>query len=407
VKVLEVVHGFPPDCRGGTESYVEQLSRGLASRGVEVVVVSGALESRTPAQTSESQWKGLRVVRIHRPDAYYETWERSFSEPAARIFVGLLEKERPDVVHVHHWLRLSRDLVGRATAAGVPAVLTLHDFSATCLIAFRVKADDSFCTLPLAVENCHPCVGTPAGMEPGVAAAEIGRIREDFLKEIGLARARIALSSAQASILSRVTGRPPSDFSVLPLGPVKRLSRAPHRPRGPGEPLRVVNFGHLFQLKGQHLLLEAVRRARARERIRVVFFGLVVYPEYEKRLRALAEGLAVEFRGLYVAEDLEGFDADLAVFPTLAAETYGFVLDEAAALGIPAAVPDLGAMRERIGEGGFVLPRGDAGAIAALLDDAFERPALLEEVRAKVQPPAGSFDAHVEAVLGIYRGIAR
>jgi len=407
VKVLQVVHGFPPDCTGGTESFVERLSQGLVTRGVETVVISGALESRTPAQTSESRWKGLRVVRIHRPDSYYETWERSFSEPAARLFVEILEKERPDLVHVHHWLRLSRDLVARAHAAGVPAVLTLHDFGSTCLICFRVKADDSFCTVPLAVENCHPCVGTPAGMEPGAAAAEIGRVREDFLREVGLARERIALSSAQASILSRVTGRPVSDFRVLPLGPVNRLRRAPHRARGPGEPLRVISFGHLFHLKGQHLLLEAVRRARAREKIRLVLFGLIVYPEYEKRLTALAEGLAVEFRGPYSVEDLERFDADLAVFPTLAAETYGFVLDEAAALGIPAAVPDLGAMRERVGGGGFVLPRGDAGAIAALLDEAFERPALLEEVRAKVRPPTGSFDAHVEAVLGIYRGISR
>ncbi|MCI0589390.1 MAG: glycosyltransferase [Planctomycetes bacterium] len=407
MKVLEVVHGFPPDCHGGTESFVEGLSQGLASRGVEILVVSGALESRTPAQTSESRWKGLRVVRIHRPDSYYETWERSYSEPAGRLFAGILERERPDLVHVHHWLRLSRDLVARAHAAGVPTVLTLHDFGSTCLICFRVKADDSFCTVPLAVENCHPCVGTPAGMEPADAAAEIGRLREDLLREIGLARERIALSSSQASILSRVTGRPLSDFRVLPLGPVKRLRRAPHRPRGPGEPLRVISFGHLFHLKGQHLLLEAVRRARARERIRVALFGLVVYPEYEKRLRALAEGIAVEFRGTYEVQDLEGTDADLAVFPTLAAETYGFVLDEAAALGIPAAVPDLGAMRERVGDGGLVLPRGDVGAIASLLDDAFERPALLEEVRAKVRPPAGSFDAHVEAVLGLYRGIAR
>ncbi|MGH7149500.1 MAG: glycosyltransferase, partial [Planctomycetota bacterium] len=294
----------------------------------------------------------------------------------------------------------------RAEAAGIPAVLTLHDFAPTCLICFRVKADDSFCTVPLAVENCHPCVGTPEGMTPESARAEIERIQGDFRREIALARARIALSTSQVSILARVTGRPPSDFLVLPIGPVNRLRQAPHRPRAPGDPLRVVCFGHLFHLKGQHLLLEAVRRARARERIRVTCFGLIIYPEYEKRLRTLAEGLAVEFRGLYRLEDLERFDADLAVFPTLAAETYGFVLDEARQLGIPAAVSDLGAMKERVGEGGFVLPRGDVGAIAALLDEAFERPGLLEEARAKVRPPSGSFDDHVEAVLEIYRGIA-
>jgi glycosyltransferase involved in cell wall biosynthesis len=407
VKVLEVVHGFPPDCRGGTESYVERLSEGLAARGVDVVVVSGALESRSPPQTSESRWNALRVIRIHRPDAYYETWERSFSEPAGRLFTELLGRERPDLVHVHHWLRLSRDLVARAAAAGVPAVLTLHDFSSTCLICHRVKADDSFCTLPLAVENCHPCVGTPSGMSPEAAVAEIERVREDLLRELALARARIALSAAQASILARVTSRPLSDFQVLPLGPVKRLRRAPHRPRAPGDPLRVVSFGHLFHLKGQHLLLEAVRRAHARAAIRVTFFGLVVYPEYEKRLRALAEGLAVEFRGPYEVADLERFDADLAVFPTLAAETYGFVLDEALQLGFPAAVPDLGAMRERIGEGGFVLPRGDVGAIARLLDEVFEDPGRLETVRARVRAPATDFDRHVEAVDDVYRGVSR
>lgn len=405
MRVIEVVHGFPPDCRGGTESYVERLSLGLLERGIEVLVVSGALESRSPAQTSEARWRGIRVLRIHRPDAYYESWERSFSAPASELFEALLDRERPDLVHVHHWLRLSRDLVRRAEGRRVPALLTLHDFAATCLICFRVKADDSFCLERLAPEVCLPCVGVPAGRTREEALAEIGRLRADLLAELDRARRRFALSRSHAELLARVTGRPPSHFEVLPFRAVTRLGRAPHQPRPAGAPLRLVNWGYQFHLKGQHLLLEAVRRARHRSGIRVDLLGTPVFSAYDEKLRSLAEGLDVGFHGPYEFSALERRDADLAVFPMLSAETYGFVLDEAKQLGLPAAVPDLGALRERVGEGGFVLPRGDVGALAALLDELYEDPPRLEGVRARVGEPEGSFDDHLDALLAAYREV--
>ena len=343
VKVLEVVHGFPPDCHGGTESFVEGLSQGLASRGGrdprrlggprepharadEREPVEGAARRPDPParlvlRDLGALLLGARGAPLRRDPREGEARPRPRPSLAAPLARPRRADPRGGGAGGPHPARLRIDLPDLLPRQG--GRLLLHG-------------------PPRRRELPPPAWERPAGMEPAAAVAEIGRLREDLLREIGLARERIALSSSQASILSRVTGRPLSDFRVLPLGPVKRLRRAPHRPRGPGEPLRVISFGHLFHLKGQHLLLEAVRRARARERIRVALFGLVVYPEYEKRLRALAEGIAVEFRGTYEVQDLEGTDADLAVFPTLAAETYGFVLDEAAALGIPAAVPDLG-----------------------------------------------------------------
>ena len=44
MKVLMITHGFPPECSGGTESYVLALCRELLARGHEVEVLTGSHE---------------------------------------------------------------------------------------------------------------------------------------------------------------------------------------------------------------------------------------------------------------------------------------------------------------------------------------------------------------------------
>lgn len=59
-------------------------------------------------------------------------------------------------------------------------------------------------------------------------------------------------------------------------------------------------------------------------------------------------------------------EADLLVLASRA-ETYGMVVTEALARGVPVVASDVGGVREALGEGGVLVPPGDADALAAAL----------------------------------------
>ena len=128
MKIALALHGYPPELVGGTENAARTLAHGLAAHGHEVVVVAGTLRHeqgfRRSLELDEGAARPIRVHRIHRADLYFDHWQKSASARASLAFRDVLREERPDLVHVQHWIRLSRDLVHRAALERIPAVVT-------------------------------------------------------------------------------------------------------------------------------------------------------------------------------------------------------------------------------------------------------------------------------------------
>ena len=164
MRLLFVSHGYPPELWGGTERSVQALARGAARAGHQVWVLSGSLQAgeagalardtdRDPESGAE-----FEVLRVTRGDLYFDHWHKSACPAVGRRFDALLAELQPDVVHVHHWLRLTRDLVARAARAGVRSVVSLHDLWTSCLLTFRVRPDTRLpCHEPLGARPCIAC----------------------------------------------------------------------------------------------------------------------------------------------------------------------------------------------------------------------------------------------------------
>ncbi|MBM3978395.1 MAG: glycosyltransferase family 4 protein, partial [Planctomycetes bacterium] len=175
----------------------------------------------------------------------------------------------------------------------------------------------------------------------------------------------------------------------------------------------LVALGHLSQLKGADVLLEALRRTPDPARFQLHLAGAEVEPDYAARLRELARGLDVHFHGAYRRAELESHPATAAhalVSGTRAAESWGLVVDEATQLGLPVVVPRSGAFVDRLaGEHyGLLYEPCDADALARALWRLWSEPELLERLRAGI--PAGgaacaSADEHVERTLEAYRDV--
>lgn len=105
--------------------------------------------------------------------------------------------------------------------------------------------------------------------------------------------------------------------------------------------------------------------------------------DYLPYLRSLIPeelGGRVEFAGSIPNSELPGqyHDADVFVFPSIWHEPFGIPVIEAMATGLPVIASDGGAFPELVVDGtsGFLVPRGNAGGLAAALDRLITDPSL-------------------------------
>lgn len=177
-----------------------------------------------------------------------------------------------------------------------------------------------------------------------------------------------------------------------------------NHPRFPDRPLRLAYWGYLVDFKGVHLLLEAVRQLKDPLAVEVYLSGPAPDARYFEYLQRLADGLAVTFTGEYQPTDLARLDVDMAVFPSLAYESYGFVLDEAIQLGLPAIVSDRGALVTRVGKAGLIFSAGDARALASRIQEVLDTPSLLRDMRQRLpSSPSPSMMEHARALETVYQ----
>jgi glycosyltransferase involved in cell wall biosynthesis len=407
MRVLLIVHGYAPECSGGTESYVRRLATELRALRHEVEVVCGSHEGRPKVEVESTLVDGVRVRRIRRDALFVDDWDKSYAPEIEPALDDVFASFKPDVVHVHHWIRLSRTLIQYAHDKGVPAVCTLHDFWTTCPIAFRVKKG-AFCALPAGAASCHDCAKHAAEADDAENAEALELFREDFRNELLLSRRVLFPSRAHKDAILAHVPEIAGKTRVEPFAPISDLAplKEARRPAPDGR-LRVRHWGHLSSIKGVDLLLRAVASLprRLQAKIDLKLLGTIVYPhERDLFLRLAEDASATIVDGPFTHDDLRAEPADLAVFPSRAAETHSFVVDEAFQLGLPVVVPDRGAPAERIGRGGAIFRADDAASLAEVLGRAAERPELVQRWREGIPAPR-SFAVHAASIADVYREV--
>ncbi len=406
MKIVHLVHQFAPETHGGVESYVADLAGVQRERGHEVALITGSLEPRDQIAAEPFEVDGLRGWRVHRDDLYFDAWDRMYAPAMTDLVVAKVLELAPDLVHLHHWIRLGQDVGSRIAEAGIPLVATLHDFATSCPRAFRMHRDETPCFRELSVASCLDCVPRWPWMGDDETAEEIELFRRSARLELSRARRILTASASVRDIITTGLGIGVDRFVVAPLGHRSRFE-APARRVAPDEPFRFGYWGSITQRKGLHLLVEAFRsvmgsRPTGARPIEVAVYGRFDLPEREAELRAAAEGLPLRFHGAFDHADLPGAGISAAVFPSICIETYGIVLDEAFELGLPVVVPDIGALAERAGDAGRLFAVNDAGSLARALGAVADDAALLERLRAAVRKPALGLEEHADLIDELY-----
>ncbi len=420
LKVLYVVHGFPPDTWAGTEVYTLNIAREIARRGHEVCVLARApAPARSAAEGHQNRsgsgdssgvpdftllddsFDGLRVLRmVNRLE--HRRLRDSYEDPRAEAaFRRVLERERPDVVHFQHLIHLSAGLTHVAREEGIPTLLTIHDYWALCARVQLIRPDGVRCE-----ENqgagCFLCVkerwleriptAKKAGHVLGHAAELVANLAgKDEFGEM-MERHDFVTSAYQAADLlispSRFLRKKHIDtagFDAHSLVWSDNGMRTDHvravdkRPDPEGR-VRFGFVGSLVWYKGGDVMLKAMRRLAGARAVLNVFGDF--RPEIDAHHAELARlaGDNVAFRGRFDNARLAEVYAeiDVLIVPSVWFENAPITIHEAHLLKTPVVASDIGGMAEFVRDGvdGLHFKAGDDEALAAVLRRFLDEPHL-------------------------------
>jgi glycosyltransferase involved in cell wall biosynthesis len=361
VRILQVHNRYRSATPSGENLVVDREGEALSSAGHEVLRFgrdSDEIEQWSPAK------KALLPARV--------VWSRE----ARHDLTAALRRDWPDVVHVHNTFPLlSASVLYACRDAGVPVVVTLHNYRQVCASGDLFRGGTV----------CHDCLhrlpvpGVVHGCYRGSRAATAPLLVANVAHRKGwgsLVSAYVFISAAQRDLHAGL--RLPSDRVFV------RHNMVPRRnaPLGPREPI-VAYAGRLDEVKGVRLLMAAWDRylgASPDPGLRLVIAGA---GSLEREVAVWASTRpSVEMIGHVPAAKVAELQsrARAVLVPSVWEEPFGLVVVEAMAAGAPPVAAGHGAFTELITPGvdGVLFPPGDPAALALAMADVEANPERYE-----------------------------
>ncbi|MEA2474924.1 MAG: hypothetical protein QOE06_2839 [Thermoleophilaceae bacterium] len=469
--VLHVGHGYTPFHHGGLLAYAEDLMVAQVAAGLEVsYFCAGRNYPLIRPSVRRRRRDGVSVYELLNSPVQIGPLERGTRHPrrdleepsVGRLFREVLAEARPDLVHVQELGRLPSSLLETARDAGVPVVMTLHDYFPLCPTLKLFDAGGNICMrrdpAPECVRCCRdapgpldPVIGTVGfhrrGLEqrfpaverlpkprdilrrrraedgppaPGAvpSAQEIGGDIEGFrlrrqvnVARLGAVDRLLAVSPRVAEIYTEL-GVDAAHLSTIGLTLTRLESIRPRRIEEVAGPVRFVTLAGCSTIaKGAEVVAGALDRLAATgltDKDLTLTVAGQVDPAVADRIAASPFARTI---GAYSTAQLDalldGFH--VGIVPSVWEETHGFTGVELLAKGIPVIGNAVGGIVEytRDGETGWLnrdrSAEGVAAIMAAIARDPGQVAGLSKRIverRHELVPPMA---AHVAELLEVYR----
>lgn len=406
MKVAFVTSNYPPEGRGGTEQVVTALARELRALGAEVAAITCSDQVHSGLDWRDESFEAVPVRRVWKR---HGEWDHDgFVRPRVLAQVrAWLAEVRPDVAHVHSFAAFGAGTVAVCRELGIPVLLSFHDLWVTCARYFRLPPPGLTCPTGTDRTACVPCLDQVVRAGPAAVAAAIAARDAAVRADVALA-ARAVAPSATAARFVRECLPYTGSIEVVPHGllravPAAERAAAPQ----PGEPLRIGTFGNLVAEKGVFELVTAATTLPANPPVELHLAGAWLQQDFRDRMRQLAaaHGTTLVEHGPYrPGEPHPARHLHLAIFPSRCQETYGLVVDEALAHGVPVLLSDRGAFAERRGQPGVVVTSLDT--LSATLQDLLGAPGRLATLRQQLPAELPTIAAAAARHLELYASLA-
>ena len=420
MRILQVVHGFPPERRYGTEIYTYNLSKELG-KNHEVHVfypVDDLGTAENPLNRQDSDDLHIMEHTIERtknqgPFQILKAWlfpTVTYYKNARveREFELLLDRITPDIINFQHLIDLSSSFIEVAKNRGIPIVLTLHDFWFMCPRNILLRNDCSICGGPEDNgENCYRCWNKSRStyliemikypvpkslsilieiMFMAVNNSRKYADRKKYLQSLLLKVDRIIAPSRFLRDMFIQYGIPEDSIIYsghgCDLGAFKGFHKKRH------DKLVFGFAGGLGKHKGVHVLIEAFNKVKT-ENVELRIYG--PYDPHSKcfnELQVKADKNRIKFMGGYDDFRLPYSEIDVLIVPSICYESFSLVVQEAFITQTPVIVSDIGALPEFVkhNETGLLFEPGDPEDLYKKIKSVIENPNLIGEFKANIKP---------------------
>ncbi|MFG1907830.1 glycosyltransferase [Kribbella sp. NPDC048928] len=388
MKILLVHNRYRSTAPSGENHVVDQEGAALAARGHDV----HQFERHSDDIERWAAWqKATLPVRV--------VWN-----PASRRdLAATLSELRPDVVHIHNTFPLLSPTVLLACRdAQVPAVITLHNYKLLCASGDFYRDG----------EVCHDCAGgNPASAvlhrcyrgSALATATTVLNSRGHRRNWRSLVSAYIFISESQRRLMTGLDLDPSRTFVKHNLVPYQGVTTAPRR-------RQVAYVGRLDAAKGAPLLMkgwDAYRAIAGDDALRLVIAG--GGPLLDEVVTWAADRPSVELRGLMSKPEVFELigQSRAVVLPSEWEETFGLVVVEAMAVGVPPVASAHGSFPDLITDGvdGVLFAPGRPESMAKALLDVDTSPERYAELGRRARATyetAHQPEQNVEQLLDIY-----
>ena len=403
MRILHLIHQYPPDHVGGTELYTVWLTRALQQQGHTVAVFHR--RSAEGAGLGQREEDGLVI---------WSAWNGRF-QPTNRLlstfgnasllhaFQEVIATFQPDIVHVEHLMGLPGQLLDFLHQQQIPYVVTLWDFWWVCANAQLLTNDSqqicagpgrlylncAKCALARANQPLFPPAMPPLALPLALRNGRLRRVLQQASKLIAPAEFVKQWYVDHGLPAEKIAVAPPGlDYPDIPQVP-------------PHESFRVGYLGGLSWQKGVHVLVEAFDTLPKTAELWIA--GDTEFdPDYVKQLK---RGGRATFLGKLNRQEVWEMLAqlDIVVVPSLWYETFCFVVSEAFAMGVPVITNDLGVLGERVRHGvdGLLVAPGNVAQLAQALQTLHNDLALRQRLRQNILP-VGTIAEHTAVIAQLY-----
>ncbi len=445
MKILQVVHGFPPHNVAGTEIYTYSLARELSKKNKVYIFHRNNRLNEKEYSLSYRIYQDIETFSLNNTFRRYESFIDTYdNRHIAEKFSFILEKIRPDVVHIQHLLYLSIGIVTEIKKRNIPVVFTLNDYWLICPQGQLLK-DNSYPCTNRDNSGCIDCVYYQLRINknifnvyyilknilPGyffqlIKKFYLSRSKSLLLfheRGINLIKERsLHMKNVSSCIDCFITpsrfirskfvefGIPEDKISFLNYG--FNLENFKDQSKMPSKRIRFGFIGSFLPAKGAHILIQAFNKIDYKDAELKIYGRAASYKsllmDYPRYLKKISRNKNITFMGGFDNMDAAKVfsEIDVLVVPSIWYENSPLVIQEAFATKTTVIASRIGGIPELIEDGvnGILFEPGNVDDLCTKLKSFAENPGLIQEMCKSICPPK-SIEDNAREIDEIYTNL--
>lgn len=406
MKICVISKGYSPYSLGGADVQAEKIANEFAKRNNSIVVIT-INPSRGEVIDLDGNTKIYRI-RPFNVSTFHRIGRESFIKQGIWTLLDIyshhsytkirdiLQREEPDVVHIHSLADMTLSAVNAVKDLGLPLVYTLHDYFMLCRRFVLLHGFKTICT----DEDVNPLCKVYREFTKRIIKNKIDMVVAPSKFVLDMHKKYGIFDNSRAVVL-------PNGIELSDIDNTKKIETFTTN----GKTTNILYTGGLTRHKGVHILISAFKLIKNKN-IKLHITGGGVYKSDLEYLGG--DDKRIVFYGrLPSYKDVQAFynKADVTVVPSIWHDVSPAVILEAFRAGTPVIGSNIGGIPELIKDNynGFLFEAGNIERLREILYNVIKNPDILKELGRNAQESIKEFEMskYIQKLSNIYEDVIK